>query len=117
MLRAFIAGAAVAAAAVAAHAQPQQPNPPVQTIVCVDVNGGVRSPVCKVPATRLDLREDICLCPTGQRVDASVCPPGVAPPAESLAVARARNEILRKQPTLVGATYQGQLLCVPPRRP
>lgn len=115
MFRALLAGAALAiAAAGAAGAQPESRT---RTTVCVDVNGALRAAQCRGQPSRLEQREDICLCPRGQRVEASICPPGVAPPSESLAVAKARTQVLRHQPSLVGATFEGRALCVPPRHP
>jgi hypothetical protein len=99
-------------AATTAAAQPSQPSPPQVAKVCVDVNGALRSPVCRAPASRLDTREDVCLCAAGREVLASVCPPGVDAPPESLATARARHDILRRRASLVGATYDGRPLCV-----
>ena len=117
MLRASIAAAVLALAATGAAAQSQTNRPGVAT-VCVDVNGALRPPACRqAQASRIDLREDICTCPTGVRIEASVCPPGVAGPPDSLAANRARNEVLRHRPDLVGAMWEGRPLCVAPREP
>jgi hypothetical protein len=70
---------------------------------------------CRAQPSRLARREDVCLCPHGRRVEASICPPGTAPPPESLAVARARIQILHRQSSLVGATFEGRPLCLAPR--
>jgi hypothetical protein len=114
MSRAFIAAAALALAASAAAAQPAT-NRPGLAIVCVDVNGALRAPLCRQGlTTRIAPTEDSCVCTTGLRVEASVCPPDVAAPPDSLEVNRARNQVLRNQSTLVGATWQGRPLCVPP---
>jgi len=116
MLRSLIVGAAVALCAGAVQAAPQDSN--TQTMVCVDVNGSLKPADCRGQPSRLQTREDICLCSGGgNRVEASICPSGVSPPGESLAVAKARNEIVRAKGTLVGATFEGQPLCVkPPKR-
>jgi len=116
MLRSLLVGAALALCAGAVQAAPQESN--ARTAVCVDVNGMLRAADCRGQPSRLQTREDICLCTGGgHRVEASICPPGVSPPGESLAVAKARNEIVRTQGTLVGATFEGQPLCVaPPKR-
>ena len=104
----------LAATATAAGAQPQT-NRPGLAVVCVDVNGALRPPACRqLQASRLDASEDSCVCRTGQRVEASVCPKGVAAPPDSLAVNRARNAALRHQSSLVGASWQGGPLCVAP---
>jgi hypothetical protein len=117
MFRAFIAAAALALTASAAAAQPDTNRPGI-AIACVDVNGAIRPPLCRQGlATRIAPTEDSCVCPTGNRVEASVCPPGVAAPPDSLEVNRARNEALRKQSDLVGATWKGGPLCIPPERP
>jgi hypothetical protein len=102
---------AVAIAAPAALAQPVGGNPPTSTILCLDVSGRSLPPTCKVPASRLDASEDICLCHEGIRVAAPICPPGVKPPAESLALERARRAYLQKG-TLVGASFDGRPMCV-----
>lgn len=105
---------AVVAAAPAALAQPVGETPPTSTILCLDVSGRSLPPVCKVPPSRLDPTEDICLCHEGVRVIAPICPPGVKPPAESLALERARRAYLQKG-TLMGATFEGRPMCVAPR--
>jgi hypothetical protein len=114
MFRVLSVGAALALAASAAAAQPMT-NRPNLAIVCVDVNGELKAPVCRqMQATRIAPTEDSCTCVRGLRVEASVCPPGVAAPPDSLAVNRARNDILRRQQSLVGATWEGRPLCVEP---
>jgi hypothetical protein len=113
MLRTAITAAALALVATAAAAKPQTNRPDITT-VCVDVNGEMRSPICRQHlATRIEPTDDICTCPRGNRVQASVCPPGVAGPPDSLEANRARNDILRNQNNLIGAMWQGQPLCVP----
>jgi hypothetical protein len=98
----------------AAQAQPISGNPPTTTIVCLDVGGHALPTVCRTPASRIDQREDICICPTGIRTEAPVCPPGVKPPAETRAFEQARREAMRGG-SLVGATWEGQPMCVAPR--
>jgi hypothetical protein len=107
---------AAAVAAPAALAQSLSGQKPQTTILCLDVSGRSLPVVCRVPASRLDLSEDICLCHDGMRVTAPVCPPGVKPPAESLALDRARRAYIQAG-TLVGASFQGGPMCVAPRRP
>jgi hypothetical protein len=117
MFRAFIVLAALALAAGAAAAKPLT-NRPGLAIVCVDVNGALRPPACHQGlTTRIAPTDDICVCPVGQRVEASVCPPDVAAPPDSLEINRARNEVLRQQSSLVGATWQGHALCIPAGQP
>ncbi|HEY8572242.1 hypothetical protein [Phenylobacterium sp.] len=100
----------------AAYAQPINENPPTTTIQCIDVSGRSIPARCQVPASRIDQREDICLCDDGQRVEASICPAGVREPAEGVALMRARREALRTNRSLVGATFRGQPMCVAPRQ-
>jgi hypothetical protein len=114
MFKALLAGAALAITAAAAASA--QPETAARTMVCVDVNGALLAADCRAQPSRLEAREDICLCPRGNRVEASVCPPGVPPPAESLPIARARRLILRDRGSLVGANFEGQPLCVAPRQ-
>jgi len=98
-------------------AQPVGGNPPKSTIVCLDVSGRSLPATCRVPASRLDAREDICLCPAGgERVTAPICGPGVRPPAESAAYERARRKAV-SHGSLMGAIWQGQAMCVAPRDP
>ena len=109
---ALIAAAALLASASAASAQaPLSQNPPTQTIICLDVNGQTLPVSCKVPASRLDKREDICTCRVGVRVDVPICPAGVKPPAETLAYEKARKAASRDG-SLIGDLYQGQPMCV-----
>lgn len=89
-------------------------NPPTRTTVCLDVSGATLPAVCKVPASRLDPREDICLCPRGTTVTAPVCPRGVKPPSEDRAYERARLAASRDG-SLVGDLYRGKPMCVAAR--
>ncbi|MFN3513789.1 MAG: hypothetical protein ACK41C_12125 [Phenylobacterium sp.] len=91
-------------------------NPPTETVLCLDVGGRSLPPVCKVPGSRLDPREDICICREGMRVIAPICPPGVRPPAESVAYEKAR-QLAARDGTLVGDLYEGRPMCVAPRTP
>ncbi|MBW8815408.1 MAG: hypothetical protein JF588_18455 [Caulobacterales bacterium] len=116
-MRELLMAAALLALAGAAAAQPIDQNPPTRTIQCIDVGGQLIPPVCQVPGSRLDLREDICTCPNGgQRLDVAVCAKGQHPPPEGRALNNARAEAMRKG-TLIGATFKGQPICVAPRRP
>ena len=82
------------------------------SILCLDVSGRSLPAVCKVQASRLDNKEDICSCPAaGIRTIAPVCPAGVRPPAESAAYEKARYAAI-KNGSLVGATYEGKPMCV-----
>ena len=112
MIRIALFGAALfAASAGLAGAQPLGPNPPTQTVICVDVGGQSLPAVCNVPASRLDKREDFCTCRTGTQVDISICPDGVKAPAENRAYEKARKAAV-KNGSLIGATYEGQPMCV-----
>src|SRR5436305_5025266 len=107
--------AGVLSLAGAAAAQSLADNPPKVTTVCIDVSGKSLPATCRAQASRLDSREDICLCPAGgERVTAPVCPAGVKAPAESAAYEKARRAAI-SHGSLVGATYQGQPMCVAPR--
>lgn len=105
--------AALALIAGAAQAQPSMSqNPPTKTTLCLDVSGAIIPPVCHRPASRVDQREDICLCSVGgTQVDAPVCGPGERPPAESRAFENARRDAARDG-TLFGDTWEGQRMCV-----
>lgn len=109
----LIAGAVLAAGA--ATAQPIGENPPTKTIQCIEPGGFSIPATCNVPGSRLDKREDICLCPAGgQRVEVSVCAKGEKPPPESKALNIARSAGA-KDGTLVGDTVDGRRICVAPR--
>ena len=99
----------------AAAAQSLADNPPKSTIICLDVAGKSLPATCKVPGSRLDAREDICLCPAGgERVTIPVCPKGVRAPAESAAYEKARRAAV-SHGSLVGATFNGQPMCLAAR--
>lgn len=115
MLRTIALGLAVASIAGAAGAQ--SAVDPTVTTACIDVAGRSLPVTCRVQAGRLNAREDICQCLNGGRqVTVSVCPAGVKPPTESAAYERARLAAIKKD-SLVGATWQGQPMCVAPRNP
>jgi len=103
-------------AAGAAQAQDRGRNylTPATTEVCLDVGGGTLPIVCKVPASRLDKREDICSCPQGMRTTVPVCGPDQAAPGETVALNSARRAAARDG-SLVGDLFQGQPMCVAPR--
>lgn len=107
MFAALLAGAAAA--------QPISENPPTRTIQCIDVGGQSIPPVCHVPGSRLDPREDICTCPNGgQRVEVAVCAKGERPPPESKALNIARRQALHDG-SLLGDKLGDQRICVAPR--
>jgi hypothetical protein len=110
----LLSAAAYAALAGGAAAQSLSANPPTETVVCLDVNGQSLPAVCKVPGSRLDKREDICICRVGMRVTAPVCAAGVKPPAENVAFERARKTAARDG-SLIGDLYEGKPMCVEPR--
>lgn len=105
--------AALALIAGAAQAQgSMSQNPPTKTILCLEVNGSIIPPICHRPGSRVDQREDICLCSAGgTQVEAPVCAAGEKPPAESRAFEKARRDAARDG-TLFGDTWQGQRMCV-----
>jgi len=90
-------------------------NPPTSTTICLDTSGRQLPAHCRMPASRLDAREDICTCGVGaQIVKAPVCPPGVHPPPESAAYERERIQAV-SHGSLMGASWRGQPMCVAPR--
>ncbi|WP_333586833.1 hypothetical protein [Phenylobacterium sp.] len=98
-------------------AQAQAPlneNPPTQTVICLDVGGGILPVVCKAPASRLDKREDICTCPQGMRTAVPICGPGEREPADTVALNAARREAGRDG-SLIGDLFEGKPMCVAPR--
>lgn len=117
-MRRFIAVPAVAVAAVlsAAAGPPPGSSPlsPATRFICIDVDGQTRPILCRAPASRLDGREDICLCPVGRRIEAPVCGPGERPQPESRAFELARRSASRDG-SLVGDLYGDRPMCVAPR--
>ena len=102
-------------AAGAAAAQPVSENPPKTTIQCIDVGGLLIPPDCRVQASRLNAREDICTCPAGgDRVPVAVCQKGQTAPPEGKKLNIARREGL-KDGSLIGDTIDGRPICVAPR--
>jgi hypothetical protein len=115
MKRVSLTIALMLAAGSAYAASPRSQNPPTVTSLCLDVGGGILPVTCTAPGSRLDQREDICLCLRGGLlVDVPVCQPGERPPAESRAYENARRDAARDG-TLIGDTYEGQRMCVRPR--
>src|SRR5690606_6696806 len=100
-----LAGAATLAFGGVSAAGDMSANPPRETILCLDVGGASLPATCRVPSSRLDQREDICLCRQGRMVKAPVCPPGVKAPAESRVYENARLEAARDG-SLLGDTYE-----------
>lgn len=113
MRKALVAALALTAAAGAALAATAQDAPRrVRTAtICVDAAGRVEPPTCRVPASRLERREDLCVCAAGDKVDAPICPSGVAPPPESRELEQARRRAVDAG-GLIGAEFQGRPICV-----
>ena len=113
--RVLIVAGVLSLAAGAVFAQSLADNPPKTTTICLDVAGKSLPARCQVQASRLDAREDICLCPGGaDRVTIPVCPAGVRAPAESAAYETARRKAVNHG-SLAGAMYNGQPMCLAPR--
>jgi len=109
MPRIFLpAAVTLALAAGAAVAGPA--GTPGVTAVCLDAAGGKSPPVCQTPAGRLQPAESSCICPTGVRVEAPVCPSGVSPPPESAALKAARRTA-SADGTLAGDVFGGRPMC------
>ena len=111
----IVLGAVMSLAAGAVAAQSLADNPPKTRTICLDVAGKSLPATCRTQGSRLDAREDICLCgPGGEMVTAPVCPAGVKAPAESAAYERARRAAV-SHGSLVGAMYNGRPMCVAAR--
>lgn len=118
-MRRFMTLFAVGAAALlvsAANEPGSSPTSPATRTICLDVGGQSRPAVCQSPASRLDGRDDICLCRSAQRVEAPVCGSGDRPQAENRAYELARKAAARDG-SLVGDVYAGRPMCVAPRNP
>lgn len=90
------------------------PSNPATRTICLDVGGQSRPAVCTAPASRLDGREDICLCRDAQRVEAPVCGSGDRPQPETRAFERARKAAATDG-SLVGDIFADRPMCVAPR--
>lgn len=100
--------AMLGSASAVAQDQPQR----VRTVtICVDSAGRAEAPTCRVPATRIQRKEDLCLCAVGDKVEAPICPPGVRPPPESRELEAARRKAVDAG-GLIGAMFEGQPICV-----
>jgi hypothetical protein len=111
----LIAVAVLGLSAGIASADSLADNPPKSTTICLDSIGRMLPVHCRAQASRLDAREDICICPAAtQEVKAPVCGPGVHPPGESAAYERERLRAVRHG-SVVGAVWQGQAMCIAPR--
>lgn len=111
----FLAAAALSFTAGIAGADSLADNPPKSTTICLQAGGELAPSQCRAQASRLDAREDICICPAATiQVKAPVCGPGVQPPDESVDYAQARLKAV-SHGSLMGATWHGQPMCVAPR--
>jgi hypothetical protein len=96
-------------------AQSTDMNHPTKTIQCIDVSGRILPADCRVPSSRLDKSEYICLCPAGgDRVQVAICAKGQRPPPESAAYERLRR-LVSRDGSLIGDSYQGRPICTEPR--
>ena len=84
---------------------------PTMGILCLDVGGQARAPVCQGASSRIDQRYDICVCENEQRVAVPVCGDGEKPISEDRAYELARKDAARDG-TLVGDLYEGRQMCV-----
>ncbi len=100
----------------AASAHSLSDNPPKSTTICLDGGGRMLPVHCRTnDASRLDAREDICICPAATlQVKAPVCASGVKPPGESAAYEQARIKAV-SHGSLMDSNWQGQPMCVAPR--
>lgn len=103
--------AAAVALAGAAASQEGTPTKPAKGILCLDVGGEARPPVCRGSSSRLDQGYDICTCDNAQRVETPVCGKGEKPPTENRAYELARKDAARDG-SLFGDTYEGRRMCV-----
>lgn len=112
----LISAAALLAFGAVANASPHDGSAthPTKGIMCLDVGGEARPPVCRGSSSRIDQGYDICLCENARRVEAPVCGRGERPITENRAYELARKEAARDG-SLVGDRYQGRRMCVRPR--
>jgi hypothetical protein len=84
---------------------------PKMGVLCLDVGGESRPPVCRGSSSRIDQGYDICLCEQAQRVETPVCGKGERPITENRSYELARKEAARDG-SLVGDRYEGRQMCV-----
>lgn len=113
-LLAALAALTLTAGAAQAQDRARSHLTPATTDICLDVSGGTLPAVCKVPASRLDKREDICVCPEGMRTTVPVCGPDQTAPRETVALNVFRRDAGRDG-NLTGDVFHGQQICVAPR--
>ncbi len=116
MIRISMTAALILAGSAGAALAGPMSNPPTERTICIDVGGQSLPAMCKVPASRLDKREDFCLCDEGVKVTAPVCGPGERAPAENIAYEKARKAAARDG-SLIGDLYEGRAMCVAARDP
>lgn len=109
--QAIVAIAILTALSASAAGAQEKPKRVRTATICVDPAGRALPPSCKVPASRIGRTEDLCLCDTGDKVAAPVCPSGVRPPPESRELEQARRKAVDAG-GLIGATFEGQPICV-----
>ena len=111
----FIAAALLAfGTSGAVNASPDSATHPKMGIMCLDVGGESRPPVCRGSSSRIDQGYDICLCENAQRVETPVCGKGERPITENRSYELARKDAARDG-SLVGDRYEGRQMCVRPR--
>jgi hypothetical protein len=110
-MRGLIAGAAAAVVmAAGANAQPvHKSEHREEGMVCLYTNGAMAPSTCRVGDSWGDA--DLCTCREGTRFAAPVCGPNEKPPAESVALNRARRDAMRAG-SLYGASFEGRPMCV-----
>ncbi|MES2035879.1 MAG: hypothetical protein V4466_17060 [Pseudomonadota bacterium] len=119
MRNAMIVSAFAVSALLTAAAGPAprsaQTDPDTRSI-CVDVSGRTVPIACDGPASRLDRTEDFCRCRAGRLVEAPVCRGDERPPADNVAMDRARRAA-SQDGSLVGDSFEGRPMCISPRNP
>jgi len=108
----FTSSLIVAAIALGAAGAPgSSPLNPVTRTICLDVGGELRPAYCQASASRLDQREDICLCRNAQKVTAPVCDPGEKPVSETRTFEKARK-LAAQDGSLIGDSFEGRRMCI-----
>jgi len=115
MKSSILLAAALSLSGSVAFADSLSDNPPKSTTICLTSSGQLAPVHCRAEASRIDAREDICICPAAtQQVKVAVCPAGVKPPSESAAYERERLRSV-SHGSVEGAMWRGQPMCVAPR--
>ncbi len=117
-MRMLLASAALLFAAACTTSTNQIGVAELETVgnACVDVSGHMEPAFCTLqPPSKNSM--GFCQCPSvAQKIDAPLCLGGEKQPMETAEYRQAVLAAIRGDGSLVGDTYNGKPMCVPPRQ-